>query len=346
MTSALRWDRVTRDYGAGEGVREVEIQIEPGEFFVLLGPSGSGKSTLLRIAGGFEIPDAGTVWLADRNVTRVPAERRPTAMVFQNHALWPHMTVADNITFGLRIQRRPREERRQRLRELLKLVRLEGMEGRRPGQLSGGQRQRVALARALAVEPEVLLLDEPLSSLDARLREDLRGELRDLQSRLEVTMVYVTHDQEDALALADRVGVLNEGRLIQVGTPEEVYERPANAFVARFCGKTILLPVAGVENGSGSPVAHLNGGGSLQVAGGDPNATHLAARAEAVAVSPTPEHNALAAKVAGRRYVDGRVALRLDTPSGQISVETTLPGPQIGEACFVVFPPERAWLVA
>jgi ABC-type Fe3+/spermidine/putrescine transport system ATPase subunit len=346
MTAALWWNRVTRDYGSGEGVREVDIWVEPGEFFVLLGPSGSGKSTLLKIGSGFEIPDSGTVWLGDRNVTRVPAEQRSTAMVFQNHALWPHMTVADNVTFGLRVRHRPRDERRARLRELLRLVRLEGMEERRPRQLSGGQRQRVALARALAVEPDVLLLDEPLSALDARLREDLRGELRDLQSRLGVAMVYVTHDQEDALALADRVGVLNDGRLVQVGTPEDVYERPANAFVARFCGKTVLLPIARVENGNRSAVAHIGDGCALQVAGGDPCATQIAVRAEAVSISSTPAKNSIAATVADTRYVDGRVAVRLATPVGPITVETTLPGPHVGDRCFVVFPVGRTWLVA
>ena len=228
-------------YGATPVLRDVSIDIAPGEFFALLGPSGSGKSTLLRLVAGFVQAQAGRILVGDRDVTAVPPWKRDVGMVFQNYALWPHMTVAQNVAFGLEERRRPRDEIRAKVAAALDLVGLAGYGERRPGQLSGGQQQRVALARTLAVEPQVLLLDEPLSNLDAKLRVQMRRELKRLHERLGITTIFVTHDQEEAMTICDRIAVLDQGVIQQVGTPLELYDRPANRFVAQFVGSVNLL---------------------------------------------------------------------------------------------------------
>ncbi len=214
----------------------ISLAVERGEFFTLLGPSGCGKTTLLRIVAGFEDPDEGDVWLEGQDVTQTPPHRRNMGMVFQSYSLFPNMTVEENIEFGLRVRGWSRGERMGRVDELLELIGLVQARKRYPYQLSGGEQQRVALARALAVQPRVLLLDEPLSALDAKIRVQLREEIRSIQRRLSITTVYVTHDQEEALAISDRVAVLSRGRVEQVGTPSEIYERPASFFVADFVG--------------------------------------------------------------------------------------------------------------
>jgi len=233
---------VTKRYGRTLAVNGVSLQVEEGEFFSLLGPSGCGKTTTLRLVAGFERPDAGEVRIAGERVDALPPERRPIGMVFQSYALFPNMTVFGNVAFPLRLRRLPAEKVRKRVLELLEMVHLAGLEGRYPKELSGGQQQRVALARALAREPRVLLLDEPLSALDAKIREELRGELKRLQRETGLTAIYVTHDQEEALALSDRVAVMREGRLEQVDTPRGIYERPKTLFVARFVGQGVLVP--------------------------------------------------------------------------------------------------------
>ncbi|MEB3806812.1 MAG: ABC transporter ATP-binding protein, partial [Desulfurococcales archaeon] len=227
----IRLEDVTKIYGGVVAVDHANIDIEHGEFFTIIGPSGCGKTTTLRIIAGFEVPEEGKVYFDDRDVTYVKPYERNTAMVFQNYALWPHMTVYDNIAYGLRLRKVPEDEIRRRVEKVLDLVDLHGLENRYPLQLSGGQQQRVALARALVVEPSVLLLDEPLSNLDAKLRLEMREELRNLQKRLGITTVYVTHDQLEALSMSDRIAVMNKGRILQVGTPEELYMRPRNLFV-------------------------------------------------------------------------------------------------------------------
>jgi spermidine/putrescine transport system ATP-binding protein len=214
----------------------VSLAIRRGEFFSLLGPSGCGKTTLLRLIGGLETPSAGRIEIGGVDMTEVPAHRRPVNLVFQQYALFPHLSVAENVAFGLRYKGLPRAAEAARVGEALALVRLEGFESRRPDQLSGGQRQRVALARALALSPQVLLLDEPLSALDRKLREEMQVELKTLQRTVGITFILVTHDQEEALAMSDRVAVMNRGRVEQVGAPAEVYEAPATAFVAEFLG--------------------------------------------------------------------------------------------------------------
>jgi putative spermidine/putrescine transport system ATP-binding protein len=240
----VRLAGVRKAYGDVVAVDDVELEVGSGEFFTMLGPSGSGKTTTLRLIAGFEQPDAGRIELAGRDVTRVPPYARDVNTVFQDYALFPHMTVADNVGYGLRVKGVPRKERRRRVDEILKIVQLPGLGDRKPSQLSGGQRQRVALARAMINHPQVLLLDEPLGALDLKLRQEMQIELKRIQRAVRevgITFVYVTHDQEEALTMSDRIAVFNRGRIEQVGTPAEVYERPANEFVAGFVGASNVL---------------------------------------------------------------------------------------------------------
>ena len=238
---AVRLNGVRKVYGDVVAVDRVELSIETDEFFTLLGPSGSGKTTCLRMIAGFERPDEGAVELEGRDVTDTPPFERDVNTVFQDYALFPHMSVGENVEYGLRIKKVPKDERRRRAAEALELVRLDDYEGRRTTQLSGGQRQRVALARALVNRPAVLLLDEPLGALDLKLRQQMQHELRTIQSEVGITFVYVTHDQEEALTMSDRLAVFNEGRIEQVGAPADVYERPANEFVAGFVGVSNIV---------------------------------------------------------------------------------------------------------
>ena len=239
---AVRLDGLTRRYGSVLALDGLDLDISGGEFVALLGPSGCGKTTALRAIAGFDRPDGGRVLVDRRDVTDVPANKRDMGMVFQAYSLFPNLTVAENVAFGLRVRRRAKPERAGRAAELLDLVGLADRAGRYPHQLSGGQQQRVALARALAVAPQVLLLDEPLSALDAQVRVQLREEIRRIQLELGITTVFVTHDQSEALSVADRVGVLRAGRLEQIAGPDELYERPATAFVAEFVGTMNRLP--------------------------------------------------------------------------------------------------------
>ncbi len=226
-------------------VDDVTLDIAAGEFFSLLGPSGCGKTTSLRMIAGFELPDSGRVHVGGRDITDLPVHKRDMGMVFQSYALFPHRSVAENVAFGLRMRDVPRPDIARRVQAALAQVALTGLEDRKPGQLSGGQQQRVALARALVVEPPVLLCDEPLGALDRKLRQQMQFELKELQRRLGVTLVFVTHDQEEALAMSDRIAVMNEGRVEQVGAPTEIYERPRTRFVADFIGEINLLDVGG-----------------------------------------------------------------------------------------------------
>jgi sulfate transport system ATP-binding protein len=233
--------RATRRFGDFTALDDVSVEIPSGSLTALLGPSGSGKSTLLRVIAGLERPDAGTVAIDGRDATTLPPQRRGVGFVFQHYAAFKHMTVRENVAFGLKVQRRPRAGIRRRVDELLELVQLPGLADRYPAQLSGGQRQRMALARALAVEPSVLLLDEPFGALDARVRKELRAWLRRLHDDVHVTTVFVTHDQEEAMEVADRIVVMNHGRVEQVGGPRDLYEHPSNAFVMGFVGPVTRL---------------------------------------------------------------------------------------------------------
>jgi len=240
-SAAIGLDGVSKRFGKHPAVDDVTLEIGEGEFFSLLGPSGCGKTTTLRMVAGFELPDAGRIVLKGSDVTEVPANRRPVNMVFQQYALFPHMSVYDNVAFGLKVKRVPRAEHRERVHEMLRVVSLEGLDRRRARQLSGGQQQRVALARALVNRPAALLLDEPLGALDVKLRKQMQLELKRIQGTLGTTFVYVTHDQEEALAMSDRIAVMNEGRVEQTGNPREIYERPRTAFVADFIGSLNAL---------------------------------------------------------------------------------------------------------
>ena len=247
MTS-ISFTGIRKTFGATVALESLDLDLQPVELVSLLGPSGCGKTTALRIAAGFEVPDAGIVSLSNRDITRTPAHQRNMGMVFQSYSLFPNLTVAQNIEFGLRNRKIEKAKRLTRVGEMLELVQLDDLGKRYPHQLSGGQQQRVALARALAVQPEVLLLDEPLSALDAKVRATLRDEIRRIQTELKTTTLFVTHDQEEALAISDRIGVMSNGQLEQLGTPEDVYLRPASPFVARFVGSINELPNT---NGSG-----------------------------------------------------------------------------------------------
>lgn len=248
-------DHVNKAYGTQMIVQDISLTIEPGELFVLLGASGSGKSTLLRLIAGLIAVDAGRIWLDDKEVTHLPPQQRQTGFVFQNYSLFRHMTVSQNIEFGLDIRRVPRKVRQERVKELLNLIELPEYGSRYPAQLSGGQQQRVALARALAPNPSVLLLDEPFGALDVKIRAQLRQNFRQVQQQLNMTSILVTHDQEEAFELADRIAVIDKGRIIEVNTPDALYRRPQTRFTATFVGQANLIPAQ--RNGS---TVHLNGG--------------------------------------------------------------------------------------
>jgi putative spermidine/putrescine transport system ATP-binding protein len=258
----VRVSGLTKRYGEVVAVDAIDLEIAPGEFFTMLGPSGSGKTTTLRMIAGFEIPDEGTIELAGEDVSRLPPYDRPVNTVFQDYALFPHMTVQQNVEYGLMVKRVPKGERRKRAEEALEMVRLAGYGERKPSQLSGGQRQRVALARAIVNRPRVLLLDEPLGALDLKLRQQMQVELKSIQREVGITFVYVTHDQEEALTMSDRIAVFNQGRVEQVGPPAAVYEHPQSEFIAGFVGVSNVIARDGrrytvrpekirlVENGS------------------------------------------------------------------------------------------------
>jgi len=260
---------LTKRYGDVAAVEGLDLAVAPGELVALLGPSGCGKTTTLRLVAGFLAPEAGEIRVGDRCLSSassvVPPEHRKMAMIFQSYALWPHMTVAQNVAYGLRVGRRvDRPERERRVREILRAVQLAGFERRYPGELSGGQQQRVAVARALVVEPEILLLDEPLSNLDANLREEMRFEIRRLHEAFGITTLYVTHDQAEAMVISDRIAVLDRGRVVQVGTAADLFERPRTRFVAQFIGRTNL-----VEGVMAAPGVVLRGRLSLRVPAGE-----------------------------------------------------------------------------
>ncbi|HTR85086.1 MAG TPA: ABC transporter ATP-binding protein [Reyranella sp.] len=282
--AGLVLSNLVKRYGDFHAVRDVSLSVADGEFVVLLGPSGCGKTTTLRMVAGFIEPTGGHVKLGGADVTSLPPWKRNAGMVFQSYALFPHMTVAENVAFGLEMRKLAREERGKRVEEALALVRLTGFGARLPRQLSGGQQQRVALARALAIRPDVLLLDEPLSNLDAKLRQEVRVEIRELQKKLGLTTVMVTHDQEEALTMADRLVVMNEGLVHQVGTQRDLYERPADRFVAGFVGRTTFL------DGAVEAPGRFRTEGGLEIAceGGNPGKAALSLRPERVEIAAAP----------------------------------------------------------
>jgi iron(III) transport system ATP-binding protein len=291
-------DRVTKRFGAMTAVRDLTLEVRDREFVTLLGPSGCGKTTLLRLIAGFMAPDAGAIRVGATTLSTpasvVPPERRGMGMVFQNYAVWPHKTVYQNVAFGLEVRRVATAEIRTRVARVLELVTLAGLEERYPNQLSGGQQQRVALARSLVVEPSILLLDEPLSNLDAKLRERMRWELKELQRRTGITFVYVTHDQSEAMALSDRVAVMHQGALMQIGAPREVYTRPANRTVADFMGLVNLIPARVILAAGETSEVAVGGDHRLTVAlpprAAESQVVELAIRPESVRLAVAAEN--------------------------------------------------------
>ncbi len=291
----VRFDNVSRRFGDVIAVDGLSLDIYPNEFFALLGPSGCGKTTLLRLLAGFESPDAGHVLLDGRNIAATPPHRRPVNMMFQSYALFPHLTVAGNIAFGLRQDGLGKAEIAARVNEMLALVKLEGLGDRRPDQLSGGQRQRVALARSIAKRPRVLLLDEPMAALDRKLREQTQFELMELRARLGMTFVIVTHDQGEAMTVAHRIAVMDRGRIVQAATPAEIYERPRSRWVAEFIGDVNLIDGLVLESGGGEAVIGAKGGRRHRVAADVAKGEHvaMAVRPEKIRLqAEPPPHNA------------------------------------------------------
>ena len=321
QTPAVEFRAVSRHFGSVRAVDGVELTIAEGSFFAMLGPSGSGKTTCLRLISGFERPDAGRILIHGQDVGDVPPNRRNVNTVFQDYALFPHMTVRDNVAYGPMVRGVPRATRLARADELLALVKLEGFGDRRPGQLSGGQRQRVALARALINEPRVLLLDEPLGALDLKLREAMQDELKALQKRLGITFVFVTHDQHEALSMADSLAVFHDGRIAQMGSPAEVYERPRSRFVADFVGSSNVLP-PDLTRALGGPPAWA----SLR-----PEALHLAPATAAT----------VRGRVTGLRYLGAgwRVSVRVGDADLAALVPAGAPIPQPGAETGLAFDP-------
>jgi putative spermidine/putrescine transport system ATP-binding protein len=322
MTAAVTFENVTRHFGSVRAVDGVDLTIAEGSFFAMLGPSGSGKTTCLRLISGFEHPTGGAIRIFGEDVSAIPPNRRNVNTVFQDYALFPHMNVRDNVAYGLMVKGVARAARLARADDMLDLVKLSGLGDRKPAQLSGGQRQRVALARALVNEPRVLLLDEPLGALDLKLREAMQDELKALQKRLGITFVFVTHDQHEALSMADSLAVFNEGRIAQIGTPEDIYARPASRFVADFVGSSNVLP----------PDMTFALGGPAKWSSLRPEALHLTTAAGA----------ALSGPVTSLRYLGAGTRVTIATPGVQISaiIPTGTPLPHPGEVAGLSFAPE------
>ncbi|TQS25478.1 ABC transporter ATP-binding protein [Microbispora sp. KK1-11] len=354
----LRIQEVTRRFPAPEGgivtaLDDVSLVIEPAEFFVLLGPSGCGKTTLLRTIAGLEYPDEGEVWLGSERLDVLPPYKRRVNTVFQSYALFPHLTVAENVSFGLEMEGMSRRQAAPLVAEALELVRLPEHGRRRPAQLSGGQQQRVALARALAKRPEVLLLDEPLAALDLKLRRGMQTELKRIQQTTGVTFVFVTHDQEEAISLGDRLAVFQEGTVAQIGTPQEVYERPANRFVADFIGETSFLTAertdAGyrLKGGEVLPADRVSGAGGTGGTGGGGGEVTIALRPEHLVMggADAPLHGVVRESV----YVGSDVRVGAELAGGERVVVRLPVGaafPEPGERVGLDVLPGRGWAVA
>jgi putative spermidine/putrescine transport system ATP-binding protein len=319
MTAAVEFRSVSRHFGPVKAVDQVDLTITEGAFFAMLGPSGSGKTTCLRLISGFETPSAGQIRIFGEDVSAVPPHLRNVNTVFQDYALFPHLNVRDNVAYGLMVKGMGRARRHAEAEEMLALVKLDGYGGRKPAQLSGGQRQRVALARALVNKPRVLLLDEPLGALDLKLREAMQDELKALQNRLGLTFVFVTHDQHEALSMADHLAVFNEGKIAQIGTPQDIYDRPASRFVADFVGSSNVLPPA-LTRALGGPEAWA----SLR-----PEAVRLAASGP------------VTGPVTALRYLGAgtRVALRLGETEVAALIPAGQPVPAEGDTAAIAFDP-------
>jgi len=348
---------VTKRFGALEAVSGVDLDIADGELFTLLGPSGCGKTTLLRLIAGFYRPDEGVIAFDGSEMNAVPPYERHTGMVCQNYALWPHITLWHNIAYGLRIKKLPRAEIAARVQEVLRKVNLQGLDDRYPGQLSGGQQQRVALARALVLNPDILLLDEPLSNLDAKIRVQVRAEIRKLQKDLGITAVYVTHDQEEALSLSDRVAVMDHGKVLQVGPPKELYERPRTRFVADFIGTNNLIDgtVRARDSGTGrvtveTALALVDGFAVAPLAEGARCTVSVRPENARIGQAGAVEWNWLRGRIAFSAYLGNILRYDVETESGAVfKVDITDPwhhqALDPGKEVVVAFPPSGTLVI-
>ncbi len=334
-TASIRLQDLSKHFGDLRAVDDVTLDVETGSLVCLLGPSGCGKTTTLRMIAGFETPTSGRVYIGSDEITNVPAYARPTAMVFQNYALFPHMSVYENIAYGLRARRMKGDEIDRRVRDAVQLMELQGQEDKAPPQLSGGQQQRVALARALVIRPKVLLFDEPLSNLDAQLRVRMRGEIRSVQRQLGITSVYVTHDQEEAFSIADQVAIMNMGELVQMGTPRELYRQPVDRFVAEFVGLSNIVPVEVVATNADGATVRVFGQTirSRRPALHSENHTSLVLRPEALRLLPEGAEGARA-RVVNMTYVGPMARYRVVVEDGTheddpplLTVDIYNPGP-------------------
>jgi ABC-type Fe3+/spermidine/putrescine transport system ATPase subunit len=353
--SDVRFEKVEKRYGVHVAVRDFDLDVRPGEFLTLLGPSGCGKTTCLRLVAGFIAPTSGRILMAGRDVTALPAYRRNTGMVFQSYALFPHRTVAENVVFGLEVRGLPRAERDQRTHDALRLVRLDQLSDRYPASLSGGQKQRVALARAVVIRPDVLLLDEPLAALDLKLREELQVEIKRVQSTLNITTLFVTHDQGEALSMSDRVAVMHDGRVAQIDPPEALYERPNSQYVANFVGRTnfINVLVRGKANGHYS-VETLSGPKTVFGVQVTPHTDFTIG--EKCLLGARPEHfhlgdggtNAIEAKVRNISYFGNVRYIDAEGPGGETFTALARPGdavPSPGAVVPIRWEPESCFLL-
>jgi putative spermidine/putrescine transport system ATP-binding protein len=349
----LELAHVQKRFGAFSAVEDFELSAQRGEFVSFLGPSGCGKTTTLRMIAGFEYPDSGSIKVDGNEITNLPPNKRNVGMVFQSYALFPNMTVANNVGFGMRVKKRPKDAIKKRVGELLEMINMPEKADRYPYQLSGGQQQRVALARALAVEPQVLLLDEPLSALDAKIRISLRNEIRSIQRQLGITTVYVTHDQEEALSLSDRVVVMSQGRIEQIGSPADIYNFPATPFVASFVGTLNLIAAQVIDAGTGrlsidgqevsaaKPISAARDGATVT----------LALRPESIELGDGGGSNSLRGTVEEVSFLGSIVRIRVNLGSGgrTVSLDTfndpNLNPPAIGEVVTVSFPREASLVI-
>ena len=348
----LSLQNISKRYGTVSAVRDVSLEVDGGEFFGLLGPSGCGKTTTLRMIAGLEAPDTGRIAFDGRDITRLSPDSRGFGMVFQSYALFPHLNVFENVAFGLRARRLPQKEIVRRVAEALSLVSLPRYERRRVDELSGGQQQRVAIARAISIEPALLLFDEPLSNLDVALREETRTELRELVKRLKLTAIYVTHDQEEAFALCDRLSVMSEGKILQTGTPRQLYEQPHEARVARFLGRNNLIEAVrlSASHSESSMFRTVDGNHELRVSehvGANLPLNQpctLSIRPEHVRLSGTgaPAENALSAKIVAVNFAGATTTVRLD--AGDLSLEALVlqsDDLEAGASVTLSLPPDR-----
>jgi len=347
--SYLELNHIHKAYGTSVAVENFTLSVEQGEFISFLGPSGCGKTTTLRMIAGFEVPTSGYITVNGNDLTYLPPNKRNVGMVFQSYALFPNMTVAENIGYGLKVAGKPKAEIAQRVQEMLALIHLADFGKRYPNQLSGGQQQRVALARALAFQPQVLLLDEPLSALDAKIRVELRHEIRRIQQQLGITTIYVTHDQEEALSLSDRIVVMSQGKMEQVGAPNEIYNFPATEFVAQFVGQINLLPVEIVNPTEG--VVRL-GQQMIQAGQFDRLNGHqmrLAVRPEELNPGFSAGANNLTGRVESITYLGSIVRIKVEVEGHPLSMdlfnERKLKFPTVGEKFEVTFPVDACWLL-